>query len=170
MGELSRREIESHSSSLTNMRIANLMRMVCMAELEVNNVIPPSVQHVTGYHSALTTLFFETNEIYEDLGDFGEKIHECYIRAEKQMHLIKYGGKQVQLIHLIIAIQNCKKWRYLMHRGMQKKNYFFRFAKHDPKGLKESLELFKKSEIYKEEKDGNKISGHSKQLQDAFKK
>ncbi|KKK54157.1 hypothetical protein LCGC14_3087560 [marine sediment metagenome] len=146
MTDLSRDEIESHSSALTNIRIANLMRMVSIAEMEANNAIPPSIQHAVSYHNALLTLFFETSEAY-DTGvnkTLGLEIERC-VKLGEGMSFIMKSDPTITQQHIELSLLNSKKLRYLMHRGLQNLKYFFRFGKHDPKGIKEILSLFEGS-------------------------
>lgn len=138
-----RQEIESHSSQLTNQRIANLERAICIAELEAFNAIPPTINHAIAYHSSLLTFYFETSEAYDTkLNEkFREQIEICLTNGEQLARLLKTNVEIKQYV-VEISIQNSKKFRFLMHKGLQNMNYWFRFGKHEPKGIKEILKLF----------------------------
>lgn len=161
--DLTRQEIESHSSQLTNMRIANLSRAICLAEMEATNAMPPTVQHVIAYHSALLTFFLETSESYDTNVNktLREEIQKCVRTGETMSLTLKYN-QNIKQLHIELMLNNCKKWRYLMHRGMQNLKYWFRFGKHDPKGIDEMLKLFgvgKSKEVIE-----NEVPGHSTEL------
>ncbi len=143
MPDLSRQEIESHSSQLTNLRISNLARMLCVAEMEANNAIPPTIQHAIAYHSALLTFYFETSEAYDTNinKDYRIEIEKCVKLGESLAIVLKTNPK-VQQLTTELMIQNCKAWRHLMHKGMQNLKYWFRMGKHDPRGIGEILKLF----------------------------
>ena len=150
MPNLSRQEIESHSSQLTNLRIANLVKIICVAEMEANNAIPPTVQHAIAYHSALLTFFFETAEIYDTDAnkEVTKKIEQCVKNGEIAASYMKtVPPEKLQHKIVLLSISNSKKWRFLMHRGMQNLKYWFRLGKHDPKGIDEILKLFGNDEI-----------------------
>lgn len=158
MGEGVRQEIESHSSQLTNQRIANLERSICVAELEAFNAIPPFINHAIAYHSILLTFYFETSEAYDTkLNEkYREQIEKCLSYGE---HLVRYmktrpKGKQ---IYTEVSIQNSKQLRFLMHKGLQNMKYWFRFGKHEPKGIKEILKLFQQTKVKGEEEEENEI-------------
>ncbi len=174
MPQLSRQEIESHSSGLTNLRISNIMKVVSIAEMEANNAIPVTVQHAVSYHSAVLTLYFETSEAYDtnvNKDKINKEIQKCFLLGEKLSFYMRYSAATRQ-ITVEQSIMNSKKWRFLMHKGLQNLNYFFRFGQHDPKGIKQALELFKQSEINTkriEVEKNDKISGHDKQLPDEVK-
>lgn len=150
MATLGRQEIESHSSQLTNLRIANLAKIVCMAEMEANNAVPPTVQHAIAYHSALMTFFFETATMYQTDAnkELLEPIEECYKNGETTALYMKTMpvDKLKQRI-VMLSMANCKKWRFLMWRGMQNLKYWFRLEMHDPRGIGEILKLFGQNEI-----------------------
>ena len=163
MPPLTRQEIESHSSNLTNMRISNIMKVVSMAEMEANQAIPASVQNAVAYHSALLTLFYETSPAYDtnvNETELKPQIYNCYKQGERLIMYLKYTPSAKQ-IFVEQSILNSKKWRFMMHKGLQNLNYFFRFGQHDPKGIKQALELFNESDKTNKkievEKNGNKI-------------
>ncbi len=168
MPKLTRQEIESHSSNLTNMRISNIMKLVSMAEMEANQAIPASVQNAVAYHAALLTLFYETSPAYDtnvNQDELKPKIYECYKFGEKLIMYLKYTPQAKQMF-VEQSILNSKKWRFMMHKGLQNLNYFFRFGQHDPKGIKQALELFKESDRMNKalevDKNDNQVPGHDK--------
>ena len=54
---------------------------------------------------------------------------------------LKNNSSLATQLHIEWAINNSLNLRNLMHIGLQNLKYFFRFGKHDPKGLKQTLEL-----------------------------
>ncbi|KKL74439.1 hypothetical protein LCGC14_2064910, partial [marine sediment metagenome] len=117
MSKLTRQEIESHSSNLTNIRISNIMKLVSMAEMEANQAIPASVQNAVAYHAALLTLFYETSEAYDT--NVNEKelkpaIYKCYQFGEKLIMYMKYTP-QTKQIFVEQSILNSKKWRFMIY-------------------------------------------------------
>ncbi len=136
-------EIESHSSALTNKRIDSILQELNIIELTVNNAFPPSVQHVMPYHSILYTLWNETNSFYNNFPDLQKQILLCVSDGEKAMLFLKYTNPQyVQQYHVEWLIKNCKKLRFLMHRGLQQMGYFYRFSKRDPSSIEEHIKIF----------------------------
>lgn len=163
MPEQSRQEIESHSSQLTNLRIANLSKVVMTAEMEANNMMPPTIQHAIAYHYSLLTFYFETSEVYdtEINKQMRDEIEKCLKGGEKIALLLK--TKQNPPQHYVEwLIQNSKKWRHLMHKGLQNLKYWFRFGKHDPKGINEILSLFEQSDKKGRGEDETKEKGEDK--------
>ncbi len=150
MGEIGRQEIESHSSALTNMRIANLSKIIGIAEMEANNAIPPTIQHAINYHYALLTFYFETSEAYdtEINKNLRDAIEKCVKEGEIIALTLKRNPEATQE-QTEWLIQNSKQWRHMMHRGLQNLKYWFRFGKFDPKGIDEILKLFQKSDLKK---------------------
>ncbi len=169
MADLTRQEIESHSSALTNIRISKIAAIVCTTEAEALNAIPPAVQHAIAYHSSLLTFYMETSEAYDtDVNkEIREELEKCVKDGEKVVFYLKYNPEAKQ-IAIEWLIQNSKKWRYLMHNGLQNLRYWFRFGKHDPKGIKDILKLFEQSKSTKEGK--NEIPEHTGQLPDKTEK
>lgn len=154
MPDVARQEIESHSSQLTNQRIANISRMLCVAEMEANSAMPPTIQHAIQYHSALLTFYFETSEAYDTNinKEFRLEIEKCLKLGEQLSMLLKTNPK-IQQGTTEFLIQNCKAWRHLMHKGMQNLKYWFRLGKHDPRGIKEILTLFNQQKPAQKEED-----------------
>ncbi len=152
MAEGVRQEIESHSSQLTNQRIANLERSICVAELEAFNAIPPFINHAIAYHSVLLTFYFETSEAYDTKlnEQYRDQIEKCLAYGEKLAMYLKTHAKTKQLF-IEVSIQNSKQLRFLMHKGLQNMKYWFRFGKHEPKGIKEILKLFQQTKVKDED-------------------
>ncbi len=167
-GGFSRDEIESHSSALTNQRISNLSRLVCAAEMDANNALAPTIQHAIAYHSSLLTFYYETNEAYDK--PINEKMREaieaCYIKGEMLARYLKQHPNALQK-GVEDLISNSKLWRYLMHKGLQNLKYWFRLGKHDPKGIKQILNLFKgQKETITNVKKGEQPKVEVKKLED----
>ena len=138
-----RDEIESHSSQLTNIRLSNIFRIVCSAEMDAITAMPPTIQHAVAYHSTLFTLFMETSEAYDQgVNDkIRPTIQKCIKQGEQAIFILK-TRPNVSVEILYWSIENSKKLRYLMHTGLQNLKYFFRFGKQDPKGIDEILAIF----------------------------
>ncbi|KKL47856.1 hypothetical protein LCGC14_2331360 [marine sediment metagenome] len=150
-----RKEIESHSSGLTNQRIDVLMKIVIRVEMDANNMLIPTIHDAIAYHSALLTLYFETSECYDNDTELSLRINKLVSDGETVQKFLRMSPDATQY-HVEWLIQNSKKWRHLMHKGLQNLKYWFRFGKHDPKGIDEILSLFEKSDKKKEVKDGAK--------------
>lgn len=143
---LSRQEIESHSSALFNKRLDEIFRIITRAELAANSALQPTVQDVIAYHSALMTLYLETNSAYEK-HPIEKKIIKYVDRGEKVARFIKITNpEKVKQRDVEWLLQNCKTFRYLMWKGLQNLRYFFRFGEQDPKGIGAALELFEQSD------------------------
>lgn len=143
---LSRQEIESHSSALFNKRLDEIFRMIIRAELAANSTLQPTIQDVIAYHAALMTLYLETNSAYENHAiekEINKKVKagEKVARYLKIMPPNKVLQKDVEWL-----LQNCKALRYLMWKGLQNLRYFFRFGQQDPKGIGAALELFQQDD------------------------
>ena len=154
---LTKREIESHSSGLFNKRIDEIIRYVNNAELEANNAMPPSIQHAIAYHSSLMTLWQETNQAYKDDKSINDKVTRCVDMGEKCANYLKRDATSEKptatMYDVVWLIQNCKMLRFQIYQGLHNLKYFFRIGQRDPKGILETLALFKQSD-WKEKKDG----------------
>lgn len=136
-------EIESHSSALTNKRIDLILQSVNEIEIVVNNAFPPTVQDAMYYHSILYTLWNETNSFYNSFETLQLQILQCVTDGEKAMIQMKYTPpSEVYQYHIEWVIKNSKKLRFLMHTGLQKMGYFYRFSKRDPSTIEEHLAIF----------------------------
>ncbi|MCH8003904.1 MAG: hypothetical protein IH934_04720 [Nanoarchaeota archaeon] len=140
-GELSRQEIESHSSALTNKRIDEILCTVNKIEFEANVAMPPTVQHAIQYHAILLTLYFETSAAYEQDKEFKQAISQKLKDGHKMYLFLKNYSDFAKQGQIEWSINNSLTFRNLMHIGLQNLKYFFRFGKHDPQGLKQTLEL-----------------------------
>jgi len=155
MENTARKEIESHSSALTNMRINELFNLANSAEMNANSMIAPTIQDAIGYHAILLTLYFETNSVYDVNEELKEQVEELVKKGEQISNYLKQN-KTVKQQYVELLINNCKKLRYSMQVGLQNMRYFFRFGQHDPKGISASLEIFKIGEEKEFEKEVNK--------------
>lgn len=141
---LSRKEIESHSSALTNQRISRILITVTDIEMNINSLYKPSVQDALQYYAAVFSQFMETSSAHwhSDL-ESGKKINEAIIRLEAMANYIRNAPpNHVQHGHIIEMIRMCKHLRHMMHTSLQFLDYFFRIGSKDPKGIKETLMLF----------------------------
>ena len=138
---LSRQEIESHSSALTNQRINMLLITLNQIEFETLIAMPPTVQHAIQYHAVLLTLYFETSSAYNNNEEFKKEIDLKLKNGHKMYLFLKNNSSSAKQSDVEWSINNSLNLRNLMHIGLQNLKYFFRFGKHDPKGLKQTLEL-----------------------------
>ncbi len=153
-GKFNKQEIESHSSNLFNQRIDQYFKLIAEAELVAMNKLPPNIQDVISYHASLFALWMEVNSAFEDYKEMNDEIIACKNNGEVVAKFLRMKPEAKQY-NVEWMLQNCKKWHYLMHRGLQNMRYFFRFGKTEPRGIKQILEIFKQTD-WKEE-DGNKI-------------
>ncbi len=157
---ITQKEIDSHSSGLTNLKISRILDKVIESGYEATTAFPPSIQSAIAYHGWVLELFMETTSLYYGLDEEKSKeIDRLIVRGEKFVYVLQINPKSPQLF-VIELIQNSKRLRYLMHNMLQRMNFFFRIGVREPKGIAETLELFKSK------KDGNKISGHERELQE----
>ena len=147
MVKLSRKEIESHSSSLTNIRINEHFKLINSAELNATGVYKPTVQDAIAYHSVLLTLYMETSNLMQVNDEIKVKVEKLVKKGEEQMREMKSKDpKTVIQQDVEESITNSKQLRFVLQQGLQNLNYFFRIGKHDPKGISESLKLFEGSD------------------------
>ena len=149
-GGLSKQEIDSHSSALTNQRINELFKIANMAEIEVNSSLMPTIQQAVGYHSILISIFNETSSVYDTDGTLSEAILNCVKNGTIVADYLKQSPN-VKQGDVIWLINNCTYFRHLIHRGLQRQNYFFRIGRQEPKGIKAALEIFSQSDWKKPE-------------------
>lgn len=142
---LSKQEIDSHSSALTNQRINELFKIANMAEIEVNSSLAPTIQQAVGYHSILVSIYNETSSVYDADEELYNSINDCVKNGITVANYLKqnHNAKQGDVIWLV---NNCTYFRQLIHRGLQKQNYFFRIGRPEPKGIKAALEIFKQAD------------------------
>ena len=141
----SRKEIDSHSSGLTNQRIDVLMKILIRVEMDANNMLIPTIHDAIAYHAALLTLYFETNECFDGDKELCDNIRKLVGKGEFVSKFLRMNPNATQY-HVEWLIQNCKALRLMMHRSLQKMAYFFRISNQEPRGIKQILALFNQTD------------------------
>ena len=138
-----REQVESHSSSLFNQRVDKSIMSINQIDYEANNAMPLTLQHIISYFAALKILFVETSQAYykSQNVDFKEKIEEYITKVYKDLRKIKLS-QQCTVQELDELLDYCNQLRHMMQTGLHNVSYFFRFAKYEPKSIKDTLKLF----------------------------
>lgn len=131
-----RKEVESHSSALTNILIAEIKKTVVRYGF-VAMTSKPSFLSRLDFFSALVEYFMETKDIYDqdDLNMIGKAVRNGNILVSR----CRVYGSTKNLENLL---QICLQLQYMINAALQKKSYFFRMGRRDPKGLDAALEMF----------------------------
>ncbi len=141
-----RKEVESHSSALTNIRISEIKKVVWMIGFQVMSSRPNPMLRLE-FFAAILEYFLETKDIYDsdDLGKIETKVKEGNrISALLRVKQTANPKNMENLIQVCLALQ------YMINTALQKKGYFFRMGKRDPKGIDAALNMFK-NDVWEDE-------------------
>ena len=141
---LTRDEVESHSSMLTNDRIDELIKMTTIAQNNVMSNKPDTIRAME-FFSTVWELYVQTQYFYDDYGANKEISNELMLIFKKELPIwlnqlwMKGNPKQEITGELVV---NMIMARFIMIRGMQNLKYFTRFGKMEVKGLDAALRIF----------------------------
>lgn len=143
-----RKEVESHSSQITNQRIGQIKDAVWKMGLEVMASKPHPISRIQ-FFSVLLEYYLEAKDIcdHEDLIKIEQRIMAGNRIAARWRATGKFTGAEMEnLLQITLSLQS------MLNSALQKYRYFFRLGKHDPKGIDQALKIF--GENIWEEKDG----------------
>lgn len=155
---LLRKEVESHSSALTNRRIFDIKNEVWQRSLDIQSN-PKDPKTALAYFSSLVVLYIETPGLYEkdDKGKLEELMKEGNIIASR----IRLFGRPTKE-ETENLLQICLNVHLLINISLQKVRYLFRTGVQDPKGIENALDIFKQDIWKRIKKDGNTTKLHKK--------
>lgn len=131
-----RKEVESHSSSLTNLLVIDIKKAVIKTGFIAMTSKPTPFTRLD-FFSAILEYFLETKDIYDT--DDQEAIERHIKRANQIAANVRVTGQPRDMENLL---QICISLQYSINAALQKKGYFFRLGKHDVKGIDAALEMF----------------------------
>ena len=137
-----RKEIESHSSALTNMRLDKFLLDAGILSAEVTSSRPDPELSMRFFGSAIA-LFWQTHFVYseKDNAELKKEIDRCISEANAitSRFQIYQSWTAVEVVNLN---QLTLRALYLMVQGLQNMRYFLRMGSQEAKGLDAALELF----------------------------
>lgn len=146
-----RKEVESHSSALTNKRIFDIKNEVWQRSLEVQSN-PKDPKATLAYFSSLVVLYIETPGLYDEKD---RPVLEATIKEGNTIaSRIRIIGKPT-IAEVENLLQICLNIHFSINTALQKVRYLFRTGVQDPKGIESALNIFKK-DIWKRVKTNDK--------------
>mgnify|MGYP001579594047 FL=1 len=148
---LSRDEVESHSSMLTNDRINELIKMTTLAQIGAMSSKPDPIRAME-LMAVTSELYFQTQFFYDDYivnKTISQKLAQIFTSKLKEWYILWMTGNLTpkgvadMVLNMIIA-------RFLMIRGMQNLRYFVRMGVAEVKGIEAALRIFNMKEETKE--------------------
>ena len=152
-----REEVDSHSSKITNDRIADIKTAVWKAGFaSLSNIT--SVDCSLAYFAACAQLHNETLYFYHSDANtkfippatqsLNDRLSDCLASGFRLVNRLrlkvdKEGNHRPSLADNLKLIFLCYEMQTYMNIGMQKLKYFFRTGIPDPKGVDQMLEKFK---------------------------
>ena len=133
-----RKEVESHSSQITNVRIGAIKDLVWKIGFDVMSS-KPTFQSRLQFFSVVLEYYLEVKDVLDN---------DDLAKMELQ---ILAGNKIAAKWRVKGAIQNSEMENLLqislslvamINSSLQKLRYFFRLGKHDPKGIDQALKIF----------------------------
>jgi hypothetical protein len=117
-----RKEVESHSSALTNIRISEIKSLVWKLGFEVSSSSPHPIKRLQLFN-ALMQYFLETKDAYnpDDLIKIEKQIKLGNIIAAK-MRVTKSSEDMEELLQI------CFRLQYMINHALQNMKYFFRIG------------------------------------------
>lgn len=155
---LTKKEIESHSTMITNDRIGEIKKIVYKAGLGVQTSQPDPIAANT-YFSALFQWWLESPGLFdiEINEEIGQKIKQIIKQGNLLSSKLRLYGN-LTIIETEQLLQSSLELQYLMNLGYQNLNYYFKVSSPEPKGFDMALEIFNLEELKKLKKDANRIS------------
>ena len=131
-----RKEVESHSSALTNQRIFNIKEVVWKVGYEVMGGKPNPYSRLQ-YAAAVMQFYIEVKDMCEsdDLALINKQMIELN-KASALMRITLSPKHMENMLQHTLAVQS------MLNSALQKKGYFFRMGRRDPKGIDAALEIF----------------------------
>lgn len=151
--DFNRKEIESHSSELTNKRIDLILNSLWKTGYDVLASRPkPTLSNE--YFSLIVQYYLAVKDVFED-NDLDE-IEKHITEGNKLGIKLRVKG-DLTVEETETLTQKCLQINSMLNTVMQKKRYFFRMGRSQPKGLDAALKIFGiHAEGEKEEKkEGN---------------
>lgn len=148
----SKKEIESHSSALTNIRLDKFLLDAGILSAEVSSN-KPNPELSMSFFGSVIALFWQTHFIYSEKVNEGIKkeINESIAEANAiNSRFQRYNQWTPE--EVINLNQLTLRSLYLMVQGLQNMRYFIRIGQQQPKGLDAALEIFK-LDIWKKKDD-----------------
>lgn len=134
-----RKVVESHSSQITNQRIGDIKEKVWQIGLAASST-KPDPKEVLAYYSALEQYWLEVPGIIDDTD---------YEQIKKYMKDCNWYASTIRVTnHISLAdlenfLQKCKALQSMLNMSLQRKAYFFKVGKPQPKGIDQALAIFK---------------------------
>jgi len=132
-----RKDIESHSSALTNLRIADIKKAVCSIGFRVMSSKPNPISRLE-FFSVILEYYLETKDVY---GDDLDTIDKQIKRGNQIAALLRVKGTATRE-NMESLLQICLRLQHMINTSLQKRGYFFRLGKRDPKGIDAALAIF----------------------------
>ena len=134
-----RKEVESHSSQLTNQRVGIIKSNLWQIGLDVMSGKPHPVARLQFFACALE-YYLEVKDAIYDTEDI-DKIEKQIIEGNKISARWRATGKATgaemeNILQISLSLQS------MLNTSLQKLRYFFRMGKHDPKGIDQALKIF----------------------------
>ena len=142
-----RKEIESHSTMITNDRIGDIKRIVYRAGLAVQTSQPDPIA-TNAFFSSLFQWWLESPGIFEvDINvEIGKKIRDIIKRGNILSTRLRLYGN-LGIIETEELLQSSLELQYLMNYGYQNLHYYFKVSSPEPKGFDMALEIFNLEEL-----------------------
>lgn len=135
-----RQTIESHSSYLTNKRLQMLMYMIdTLGPAASNSLLPHDIM---AYYNAIEQVYINTTELLEE-DDFN-KCEGLRTRYNKILAIMDEYPQTQNTRTSRLLLSTTKEFNHTLISGLQRREYFFRMATKQPKGLK-NMNFFSQS-------------------------
>ena len=134
-----RKEVESHSSAITNIRIGEIKNSLWKIAVEVMSSKPDPRTKLL-FSSIIMEYYLETNGIYE--AEDQNKIDAEIKKMNEIAARIRVTGSLKDQENLL---QICLRLQDMINTTLQKKGYFFRLGTKNPRGLDAALDIFKEN-------------------------
>lgn len=149
-----RKQIESHSSALTNNLVFEIKGAVWKGGLEAMSSKPDAIRNLS-FFAAVAEYYLETAGAHE--ADDLEKIEEQISLGNKIASKIRVTGS-ASPGEIENLLQHSIRVQHMINHSLQKKRYFFRMGESQPKGIEGALAIFGP--------DAWKKDGETEQVQD----
>ena len=139
---LSRKEIDSHSTMITNERIGDIKNVVWRKGLIVMSSRPDPIS-ANEFFSAICQWFIETPHLFklEVNEEIGNEINKAIKRGDVLRNKLMLQGN-LMLIETLELIELCLHLQYLMNTAMQNLGYYFKVSTPEPRGFDDALRIF----------------------------
>lgn len=153
-----RKEVESHSSNLTNQRIFNIKEVLWRTGFEVYSS-KTSPLSTLNYFSIVLVYYMEIPSLIDKQDE--EILDKLMMNGNIITSKMRLKGNPTpteseNLLQLTLQAH------MMINQSLQKLRYFFRIGRSDPKGLDSALSIFKKN-VWEEKSDIGSIFAEAKQ-------